>query len=59
MVIMGYGSVFMLDLCKTFNSICSLICVLLLAYIYWVKYLLKAVSIYVATWPARMTNPEI
>jgi hypothetical protein len=59
MVIMGYGSVFMLDSCKTFNSICSLICVLLLAYIYWVKYLLKAVSIYVATWPARMTNPEI
>ncbi len=44
MVIMGYGSVLMLDFCKTFNSICSLICVLLLVYIYWMNFLLKAVS---------------
>ena len=45
MVIMGYGSVFMLNFCKTANSACSVVCVLLLANIYWLKYLLKGVSI--------------
>jgi len=44
-VIMGYGSVFMLNFCKTANSACSVVCVLLLANIYWLKYLLKGVSI--------------
>ena len=45
MVIMGYGSVLMLDFCKTVNSFCSVFCVLLLCYIYWMTFLLRAVSI--------------
>jgi len=45
MVIMGYGSVLMLDFCKTVNSFCSVACVLLLGYIYWTTYLLREVSI--------------
>ena len=45
MVMEGYGSVFTLNFCKAVNSVCSVICVLLLVYIYRTNYRLRAVSI--------------
>jgi hypothetical protein len=44
MVMNGYGSVFTLNFCKAVNSMSSVICVLLLVYIYWTKHRLRAVS---------------
>jgi hypothetical protein len=44
MVVMGYGTVALLDLLKTINSVCSILCVVLLFFIYLMRQLLKRVN---------------
>jgi hypothetical protein len=60
MVMSGYGSVFTLNFCKAVNSVCSVICVLLLVYIYRTDYRLRAVSFVLQLGqPARQSlNPK-
>ena len=47
MVIEGYGSIEMLNICKSVNMGCSLVCVLLLVYMYWIQVQLDRVLLHV------------
>ena len=47
MVIVGYGSLEMLNILKSMNSGCSLLCVLLLVYMYWIQVQLERVLLHV------------
>jgi hypothetical protein len=47
MVIVGYGSIEMLNICKAMNTGCSLVCVFLLVYMYWIQVQLDRVLLHV------------